>query len=127
MTERSESTSIIPAWATGRTARVAGAVLLTAWLAACSGEEQSYSGGGARSVAAGTAVYNGSGSLASCGETTAAATATPVGEDVKVDGIGGLQDGQVMRYEFGAGALALNDGNTCDGSVWVHSQQAPAA
>ena len=126
MTERLDRTPILPTWATGRTARCGGALLLTVAMASCAGQEQGYTGGN-HSVAAGTDVYDGSGSLGSCGNTTAAKTAKPIGEDVKVDGIGGAQDGQVMRYEFAEDVLPLNGGNTCDGSVWVYAMQAPAA
>ena len=90
---------------------------------ACAGERRDYDADeGKRSVAAGVDVYDTEEDLMPCGETDEAKTTTPIGEDVKVDGVGGLQDGQVMRYEFSS--LPLASGHSCEGSVWVHATEA---
>jgi hypothetical protein len=126
-TEQIERPSSLPGWMTGRPGQIAGAAAILLLLA-CAGERRDYDANeGARTVAAGTDVYDDRGDLAPCGKTKKEETETPIGADVKVDGVGGLQDGQVMKYEFAGGALALQAGESCDGSVWVHSQQAPAA
>jgi hypothetical protein len=124
--EQIERSTSLPGWMTGRPGQIAGVAAMLLLLA-CAGERRDYDANeGARTVAAGTDVYDDKGDLGTCGVTKKEETETPIGADVKVDGVGGLQDGQVMKYEFASGALALQDGETCEGSVWVHSQQAPA-
>lgn len=114
----------LPEWMTGRVARaILTGVAVIAWVAACSKNEEGYSGP-AVEVKEGTTVYDGPKDGFACGEVAVKVTVEPVRAMVERRGESIVSDGGISRVGVPSGSIELKPGEKCEGNtLWLPASQ----